>query len=233
MAGLKAWMAGLSAVQKAVLGAGALFLLVMSAITASLISGPIVGRLSGEDRAAYTGPTVAEPPPGSVVPPAVEQGGGAPPGDGGSDAATPTGSLTGPPDLYVATVQVTGSGPASTQATSTAATSSAGGAPPAGANEFRVGAVSSLQVYVQVSNSGGPAALGSNLEITLFTPGTPQGRRVVSSVSPLAGGETGDFDATFDQLAAFAGGRLTLRVALLPGDGGRPDRSQASVLLAD
>jgi hypothetical protein len=233
MGGLKVWLAGLNRVQKAVLGAGVLFVVVMAAITASLISGPIAGRLSGEDRAVYTGPTVAEPPAGTVAPSAVDQGGsGAPPVEGGSDVATAAGSLTGPPDVYVATVRVTGSG-ASTQATSTAATSSAGGGPPAGVSEFRVGAVSSVEVHVQVGNGGGPAALDSNLEITLFTPGAPQGVRVVRSVAQLKGGESADFDATFDQLAAYAGGRLTLRVALLPGDGGRPDRTQASVLLAE
>lgn len=233
MEALKAWLAGLSTVQKAVLAAGTLFLVVMSAITASLISGPIAGRLSGDDRSAYTGPTVAEPPAGSVAPPVVDEGGGsAPPGEGGSDAATPTGSVTGPADLYVATIRVTGSG-ASTPATSTVATSAAGGASVAGANEFRVGAVPSVQVHVQIGNGGGPAALGSNLEIALFTPGAPQGVRVARSVTPLEGGESADFDVTFDGLAVYAGGRLTVSVALLPGDGGRPDRSQASVVLAD
>jgi hypothetical protein len=226
---IKQWLAGLNKVQKVALGGGALFLVVMSAITASLISGPITGRISGEDRAVYTGPTVAEPPAGSVAPPTVGQD-GAPPSEAASDAPAPTGSLTGPPDLYVATVRVTGSG-ASTQATSTAATPTAGA--PVAANEFRVGAASSVQVHVQVMNGGGPATLGSNLEIVLFTPGAPQGVRVARSVTALAGGEAGDFDATFDQLGAYAGGRLVLRAALLPGDGGRPDRSQAVVVLAE
>lgn len=209
-------------------GVGVAAVVVLSVLAAGALTRTLVqvlGTSTGKGGAVEEQPQTApvNPPPSSEL---------AVPVEGGS--AENTGIKAGAPgtaaDVTVNGLSVAGRG-ASPESTAAAA-DTATAAVPGFANDIHVGEVDVIEVSASLANVGGSPSLPRQVRITLYTPANPAGRSVTQAVPRMDPGTSLSVTATFDGLSSIVHRRVSVWVALLPGDGGQVDQRRQGVVLA-